>query len=55
MQVPDYYQVIKKPMDLDTIFHKIGQYEQAEDFVEDVRQMIFNSFDYNKVGTLTIV
>ena len=48
MQVPDYHKVITKPMDLTTMLAKIDDYT-ADGFVEDVRQMLFNSFDYNKV------
>ncbi|XP_067936732.1 tyrosine-protein kinase BAZ1B-like [Watersipora subatra] len=47
-EVPDYYSVVSKPMDLTTILKKSENYATADEFVEDVRQMIFNSFDYNK-------
>ena len=48
MQLTDYHKVITKPMDLTTMLAKIDDYT-ADGFVEDVRQMLFNSFDYNKV------
>lgn len=37
-------------MDLTTILHKLDKYEDGEQFAEDVRQMLFNSFDYNPVS-----
>ncbi|KAH6659668.1 hypothetical protein BKA67DRAFT_652891 [Truncatella angustata] len=46
--VPDYPDKIKKPMDLETIKTKFDaeQYNEAEEFVADVRQIIDNCFDY---------
>ena len=50
LQVPDYYDVIKNPMDLTTIREKMESYETPEEFIADMKQMIFNSFDYNPVS-----
>lgn len=51
VQVPDYYEVIEKPMDLTTIQKKMdnGRYTQPEEFVNDIDLMIVNSYQYNEV------
>ncbi|KAI5150471.1 histone acetyltransferase [Enteropsectra breve] len=52
-EVPDYLSVIKKPMDLGTIFlkHKNLYYTDLQSFVSDVNLMIFNCFRYNNPDT----
>mmetsp|Transcript_10061 Transcript_10061/g.15267 ORF Transcript_10061/g.15267 Transcript_10061/m.15267 type:complete len:1089 (+) Transcript_10061:74-3340(+) len=47
--VPNYLEIIKAPMDLGTIGHKLerGAYEEREDYAEDVRLMINNALTYN--------
>ena len=50
LQVPDYYDVIKNPMDLTTIREKMESYETPKEIIADMKQMIFNSFDYNPVS-----
>jgi len=51
--VPDYYKVIKRPMDLATINSKLenDQYASAEEFEEDIRLMFRNCYTYNGVGS----
>ncbi|CAB5191479.1 uncharacterized protein OCT59_006492 [Rhizophagus irregularis] len=51
--VPDYYKVIKRPMDLATINSKLenDQYANAEEFEEDIRLMFRNCYTYNGVGS----
>lgn len=51
--VPDYYQVIKNPMDLSTIQKKLltGQYKKKDEFHNDLDQMLENCFTYNAEGT----
>ncbi|KAI0008603.1 putative Bromodomain testis-specific protein [Xylariaceae sp. FL0662B] len=46
--VPDYFDRIEKPMDLNTIKEKMdrGEYKAAEDFVADVRQIFHNCYTY---------
>ncbi|XP_037072228.1 ATPase family AAA domain-containing protein 2-like [Pollicipes pollicipes] len=46
---PDYYSIIERPMDLDTIMTRIDQhkYEAAEDFLADVDQICTNALEYN--------
>eukprot|EP00947_MAST-08B_sp_MAST-8B-sp1_P001806 g1806.t1 len=48
-QVPDYADVISRPMDLGTIRQKIGAggYASPEDFHEDVRLVFLNCYLYN--------
>ncbi|PAV85933.1 hypothetical protein WR25_05698 isoform B [Diploscapter pachys] len=47
--VPDYYQIIKEPMDLNRIKEKVAKndYELRKDFLLDVRKMLDNSRVYN--------
>lgn len=53
-QVPDYYTIIKKPMDFQTIKNNIlcFVYSTPEQFVEDVSLVFRNAAQYNKVGCL---
>ncbi|XP_043201023.1 ATPase family AAA domain-containing protein 2-like [Amphibalanus amphitrite] len=46
---PDYYSIIERPMDLDTIMTRIDQhkYEAAEDFLGDVDLICTNALEYN--------
>jgi nucleosome-remodeling factor subunit BPTF len=52
-EVPDYYSVIKEPMDLQTIQSKIDyrQYSCTNDFVKDVTKMFDNCRYYNAPNT----
>ncbi|KAJ9507805.1 hypothetical protein QJQ45_019284 [Haematococcus lacustris] len=52
--VPDYYNVIKNPMDFSTIRQKIQrqQYSTPLDVCEDVRLVWRNCATYNQVGTV---
>lgn len=45
----DYYDIIKKPMDLSTMKVKLesGQYHTKQEFSDDMRLMITNCFKYN--------
>lgn len=49
LNIPDYYTVIKHPMDLGTIKHKItsGSYSTPVDFAADVRLTFTNAMTYN--------
>jgi hypothetical protein len=49
LSLPDYFDVIKKPMDLGTIRRKMdaGEYLYPHQFAEDVRQMFTNCYRYN--------
>lgn len=52
-QSPDYYRVIKNPIDLSVIKEKLHslQYTSAVDFVKDFRLMITNCRTYNQPNT----
>lgn len=52
LNIPTYFQVIKKPMDLGTVRQKLdgGMYEKAKDFEEDVRQIFKNCYKFNQEG-----
>ncbi|KAK3871156.1 hypothetical protein Pcinc_023010 [Petrolisthes cinctipes] len=48
--IPDYFDIIKKPMDLSTIKRKLdtGQYTDPWDYVDDVWLMFDNAWIYNR-------
>ncbi|KUJ18201.1 Bromodomain-containing protein [Mollisia scopiformis] len=50
--IPQYFAMIKKPMDLSTMSQKLkaGSYNNAADFDKDIRQMLWNCFKFNPVG-----
>lgn len=52
LQIPTYFQIVKKPMDLGTVQHKLeaNEYEKASDFSADVRLIFSNCFKFNKPG-----
>lgn len=49
LQIPDYYKIIKKPMDLGTIKRKLAGFEYAkcQDFIDDVELVFNNTITYN--------
>nr|XP_002126456.1 bromodomain adjacent to zinc finger domain protein 1A isoform X1 [Ciona intestinalis] len=53
-QVPDYYDIIKKPMDLGTIHRKLKnvQYQSPSDFIADVDQIFLNCHEYNEARSV---
>ncbi|KAK1339800.1 hypothetical protein QTO34_018357 [Cnephaeus nilssonii] len=52
LQLPDYYTIIKNPMDLSTIKKRLENkyYVQASECIEDFRTMFSNCYLYNKPG-----
>ncbi|KAK2871970.1 hypothetical protein FQN49_002667 [Arthroderma sp. PD_2] len=52
LNIPTYHNVIKKPMDLQTMKTKLstGQYENAKEFEMDMRQIFKNCYKFNIVG-----
>ncbi|XP_052796528.1 histone lysine acetyltransferase CREBBP-like isoform X2 [Mya arenaria] len=50
LQIPDYYDIVRKPMDLSTIKKKLdtGQYKDPWEYVDDVWLMFDNAWVYNK-------
>ncbi|XP_033746616.1 protein polybromo-1-like isoform X8 [Pecten maximus] len=53
-EYPDYYEVIKKPVDMQRIQQKLtaSQYESVEDMVADFVQMFDNACKYNEPDSL---
>ncbi|XP_073465240.1 bromodomain adjacent to zinc finger domain protein 1A [Aquarana catesbeiana] len=49
-QVPDYFDVIQKPIALNIIREKVNkcEYSSATEFIEDVQLMFSNCFEYNQ-------
>ncbi|KAK5101788.1 transcription initiation at TATA-containing promoter protein [Lithohypha guttulata] len=52
LNIPTYFQVVKKPMDLHTIRQKLdaAMYERAKDFEDDVRLIFKNCYKFNPEG-----
>jgi bromodomain-containing factor 1 len=52
--VPDYYKVIKKPMDFSTMKKRLDnkEYQTPQHFYQDFKLMIRNCFTYNPPGTV---
>ncbi|KAG0428589.1 hypothetical protein HPB47_024438, partial [Ixodes persulcatus] len=50
LQIPDYFDIVKKPMDLSTIKRKLdtGQYQDPWQYVDDVWLMFDNAWLYNR-------
>ena len=48
--IPDYFEIIKTPMDMTTIKKKLdeGTYTEPWEFVDDVWQMFENAWTYNR-------
>lgn len=48
--IPDYFEIVKKPMDLSTIKRKLdtGQYSDPWEYVDDVWLMFDNAWLYNR-------
>ncbi|KIW13962.1 hypothetical protein PV08_06743 [Exophiala spinifera] len=54
LNIPTYFQIIKKPMDLSLVRSKLAgnAYERAKDFEEDVRLIFKNCYKFNPEGDL---
>lgn len=54
LNIPTYFQIVKKPMDLGTIRTSLANnaYEKAKDFEEDVRLIFKNCYKFNPDGDL---
>lgn len=52
-EAPDYYDIIRRPMDLKTIKGRIrdGQIASSDEFQRDVYLMFANSLMYNRPGS----
>ncbi|NXV79492.1 BRDT protein, partial [Atlantisia rogersi] len=52
LNLPDYYSIIKKPMDLSTIKKRLehNYYSKAAECIEDLKTMFLNCYIYNKPG-----
>lgn len=52
LNLPDYYKIIKHPMDMGTIKKRLEShfYRQAQDCVSDFNRMFTNCYTYNKPG-----
>ena len=53
-KVPDYYQIIKEPMDLERVLKKLmeGAYRAREDFKGDIAKIFKNARSYNQEETI---
>jgi bromodomain-containing factor 1 len=52
LNIPTYFQIVKKPMDLGTVQTKLENnvYEKAKDFEDDVRLVFKNCYKFNPEG-----
>uniref|UniRef100_G1N8D0 Bromodomain testis-specific protein n=1 Tax=Meleagris gallopavo TaxID=9103 RepID=G1N8D0_MELGA len=52
LNLPDYYSIIKKPMDLSTIKKRLehNYYTKAAECIDDFKTMFLNCYIYNKPG-----
>ncbi|CAI9612240.1 unnamed protein product, partial [Staurois parvus] len=52
-QVPDYFDIIQKPIALNIIREKVNkcEYSSATEFIEDVQLMFRNCFEYNQLDS----
>ena len=50
LNIPDYFEIIKTPMDMSTIKEKLdkGEYKEPWEFVDDVWLMFENAWTYNR-------
>ncbi|ORY63929.1 Bromodomain-containing protein [Pseudomassariella vexata] len=55
LNIPTYFNVIKKPMDLQTMADKLenGEYRNAKDLEKDMRQIVTNSVTFNGENDVT--
>ena len=53
LQIPDYFDVIKQPIDFGTVGTRLaaGHYQDVDGFVCDVRLVFQNCYTYNQPGT----
>ena len=53
-EVPDYYDIIKDPIDIKSIDKKLsqGQYLNKESFIKDVNRIFDNARQYNQPDTV---
>ncbi|KAJ8579930.1 Bromodomain-containing protein, partial [Rhizopogon salebrosus TDB-379] len=53
LDIPTYYKVIKKPMDMSTMWKKldVGEYPNTTKFFEDFKLMMRNCFVFNLSST----
>ncbi|KAI9666912.1 MAG: hypothetical protein M1831_001417 [Alyxoria varia] len=52
LNIPEYFKVIKKPMDLSTIDGKMknNEYENPKEFEADMKHIVANCYKFNPVG-----
>lgn len=55
LNIPTYFSIIKKPMDLKTITEKLedGQYRSGKEVEKDMKQIVLNSETFNGPGPVT--
>lgn len=53
LNLPNYHEIVKEPMDLGTIQSKLTNnlYENADEFEKDIRLMFRNCYAFNPEGT----
>ncbi|KAM4690073.1 bromodomain adjacent to zinc finger domain protein 1A [Rhinophrynus dorsalis] len=53
IQVPDYFDIIQRPIALNLIREKVNncEYKSASEFIEDIELMFSNCFEYNSIDS----
>jgi len=54
LQVPDYHDIIKEPMDLSTMMSKIDlhKYQACREFLDDIDLICANALEYNPANSI---
>lgn len=57
LRIPDYYEIIKRPMDFGTVKKKLDKvdYMNAQECIEDFRLVWNNCYQYNKPGEDVVI
>jgi len=57
LRIPDYYEIIKEPMDFGTMKKKLehNDFEKAADAIREFRLVFTNCFQYNKPGEDVVI
>jgi len=55
LNIPDYFDIVKHPMDLGTVRKNLKKYNSAKEFAVDVRLVFKNCITYNQPGSDIVI